>query len=104
MQKVTRGDVVAVLITRGYGSGWSTSNKEHPEILFDPATIAWVEGGKKGKGALSADLKARFKGIWLGGLDNLTVAWVPAGVPFEIAEYDGTESIRYRDQINWRIA
>jgi hypothetical protein len=104
VDKVVRDNMVAVLHTNRHGAGWSTWNRDHPSLVFDPATVAWVEAGMKGKTAYVHSLRSRFKGILVLGLDNLAVTWVPVGAAFEVVEYDGIETIRFRDQIEWKVA
>ena len=43
MYKVIRNAKIAVLVSPGYGAGWYSWNKSHPECLFDPEVVAWVE-------------------------------------------------------------
>ena len=50
-ERVVRDGRVAVLVSPGFGAGWSTwADRELRErLLFDPEVVAWVEGGKVDK-------------------------------------------------------
>jgi hypothetical protein len=97
---VKRNGKVAVLISRGFGAGWSTWNPEHPEMLYDPDVVALLEAQPQ----LSSDAKeaavsallndlARYPGAYFGGADGLYIHWIPSGARFKIDEYDGSESL-----------
>lgn len=105
MEKVVRDGKVAVLISPGFGAGWSTwSGKEESQILlFEPDVVAWVEGGKKGE---FPNLKEKYPGgdFYHGGVDELEIVWVPVGTKFRINEYDGSESIVVESDDYWIIA
>ncbi len=95
MDKVIRNGEVAVLYSPGFGAGWYTWNTEHPGILYDWRVVAWVEDGWPAArlSTLKADLEETYPGIYLGGLDNLRIRWVPVGTRFYIHEYDGSERV-----------
>jgi hypothetical protein len=38
------------------------------------------------------------------GSCDLEVAWVPTGTEFVIDEYDGAETITFKDKVTWVIA
>lgn len=109
MQKVTKVEngvtMVAVLYSPEYGSGWYTWNREHPEILYDPRVVEWVLNGKTNTDEIQDYLQTTYDDIYIGGnLDYLEIEWMPVGTMFDINEYDGFESIRYRDEIAWHVA
>ena len=100
MEKVIRDGHVAVIISSGYGAGWSTWNPgPNREILaFHPKLVEWVESEQPIVVAISTILKEilgekEAEEIYLGGVDQLSVIWVPHGTKFEIEEYDGSEYI-----------
>ena len=88
MEKVVRDGKVAVLYSPGYGAGWSSWNSK--EMLFDPETVLWVEGGKIG----DCPYGKKHPDVYMGGAENLKIEWLPEGTAFEIIEYDGHESVR----------
>lgn len=80
---------VGVLISRGFGSGWSGwSGHVDP---FDPYMIkAFYEGRQ----SLLAEADIRYPDAYKGGLDDgVTVEWLTKGTKFFIDEYDGAEVI-----------
>jgi len=95
MDKVIRGGEVAVLYSVGYGTGWYTYDRCHPGLLYDWRVVAWVEDGKPDsrRSLLKADLEDTYPGIYLGGIDDLEIRWVPVGTRFYIHEYDGSERV-----------
>lgn len=103
MTKVVRDGRVAVLYSPGYGAGWYTWNPDHPECLFDPDTVAWVEGGKTGD---LPDFDAKYGDAYFyaGGAKDLMIKWIPEGTQFRIAEYDGSESVILASEEEWITA
>ena len=99
MNKLIRDGKVAVLYSPRYGGGWSTWNPRHPGILFDPAIVDFVE--KEQSEELQVYVTLKYPGIYDGGMDGLQVQWIPEGVFFRVNEYDGSESIEIRDEVNW---
>ena len=100
MEKVIRDGQVAVLISTGYGAGWSTwhwgDNKE--TLIFHPKLVEWVESEQPTVVAISTILKEilgekEAEEIYLGGVEDLTIEWLPEGTKFRIEEYDGKEHI-----------
>lgn len=105
--KVIRDGKVAVLVSPGFGAGWSTwASDEFKEwARFSPAVVAWVEGGKAEdidelvKRELGEDTY-----FYTGGADDLEIEWLPVGAQFRISEYDGSESLETAGAVNWSIA
>jgi hypothetical protein len=102
MNKLVRDGQVAVLYSPGYGAGWFTWNTERPEILFDPALVELVEQEKWEE--LQAFVVLKYPGIYSGGLKDLQIEWMPVGTQFQVHEYDGSESIKQRDGVDWITA
>jgi len=90
-KKLERDGAVAVLISPGFGAGWSTWNSE-PASAFDPEMAEAVLAGDNAKAEIIA--KQKYPNAYTGGVANLTVEWVTKGDRFEIHEYDGSESLR----------
>lgn len=102
MEKVIRDGRVAVLISRGFGAGWSTWNPEHPQCAFDPEVVAWVESDRAGE---FPDIKAKYDSyFYTGGADDLVIEWVPVGSRFQITEYDGSEDLVLESDMEWLVA
>jgi hypothetical protein len=97
MNKVVRNGKVAVLYSPGYGAGWFTWNHQHIECLFHPTLVEMVEAGRANE--ITKDLVHDLLGLssddsfFIGGAEQLTIAWLPVGTKFEVREYDGFESI-----------
>ena len=85
MNKVVREGLVAVIVSEGYGAGWSTWNKA--EDAFEPEVVRWIEGGKVGEPLKEGDDR------YAGGLEEARIVWLPVGTLFRIDEYDGSESL-----------
>lgn len=102
IHKLSQDGNVAVLYSPGFGAGWSTWNREYPQLVFDPAIVRYVEKGDKEK--LAEYMALKYPDAYTGGMDDLTVAWIPEGTAFRIDEYDGSESIEIMTEVNWLIA
>jgi len=102
MNKLNEDGKVAVLYSPGFGAGWYTWNYECPEILFDPAIVKFVEKEKWDELATYVALK--YPDIYTGGMKDLEVEWMPVGTEFKINEYDGAESIEYKESDHWMVA
>jgi len=99
VNKLIRDGKVAVIYSPKYGGGWSTWNPRHPEILFDPAIVDFVEKEKWEE--LQVYVTLRYPDVYVGGMEGLTIEWIPEGVFFRINEYDGSETIETRNEIRW---
>jgi hypothetical protein len=97
--RYVRDGKVAVLVSPGFGAGWSTwcygdDPQERAWLLFAPELVEAVLDGDTGKAAELAE--AHFDGdFYTGGASDLQVYWVDPGVPFLVDEYDGSESLRF---------
>ena len=108
MDKVIRDGKVAVLVSPGFGAGWSTwaySGEEDNRdfMLFDSTLVTMVERGDSVE-AIEAYVTAKHPDTYCGGAGDLKVQWLPVGTAFRIHEYDGAESVEIRDDIDWIIA
>ena len=104
--KYIKDGKVAVLVSHGFGAGWSTwACDPDPDVrdgmMFDAVLVAHM---------LAGDCDAAFQyasdkyGACAGGIEDLTVYWVPQGEQFEITEYDGAESLRIISQCKFHTA
>lgn len=87
--KVQRDGKVAVIVSPGFGAGWSTWADDAELAVFAPDVVAWIEAGKP---AIDED-DAFGRYGYLGGLGSAEVQWIPMGARFHIDEYDGSESL-----------
>jgi hypothetical protein len=102
MNKLSEDGKVAVLYSPGFGAGWYTWNYDYPEILFDPAIVKFVE--KNQFDELTTYVTLKYPDIYTGGMEDLKVEWIPEGTMFKVNEYDGSESIEYKENDNWLVA
>lgn len=96
-----------VLISPGYGAGWSTWND--PRMAFDKRLIKAFESGISKEGMAELCLECGYDDgygckPYMGGFNNLKVAEVPQGSVFKICEYDGSESIEILNLDEWLYA
>lgn len=92
MEKIEKDGKVAVLISPGFGAGWSTWAPNYKEILCMDADI--VQAVLDGDIAKAVEIAKRKCGNFFdGGAEHLKVVWVPKGKKFEIEEYDGYERL-----------
>jgi hypothetical protein len=101
--RVIRDGQVAVVYSPGFGAGWSTwaHGEQTNELVFDPMIVDCVE--TKDFAKLATYMAVRYPDMYTGGMEDLTVAWLPEGTAFRIHEYDGSESIEVREELNWII-
>lgn len=101
MEKVIKDGKVAVLISPGFGAGWSTwADAEHKKtMLFDPDMVNALLAGDRDLVAKLAEEKC--SDVYIGGLRDLEVVWIEQGSPFTVEEYDGHESIRTSDDLSF---
>ena len=92
MNKLEKDGKVAVMISPGFGAGWSTWSSEFRDtLLFDAEIAQAVIDGDKAKAAQLAMEKC--PGFYAGGAGGLMVEWIDKGSVFEVEEYDGSESL-----------
>lgn len=97
-EKVVEDGKVAVLISPGFGAGWSTWAHEDGAsdfVLFDRRVI---EARKRNAGPeeVKALLEELIGGApCMSGWSDVEIRWVPQGQPFYVNDYDGNETLRY---------
>ena len=96
MNKLIRDNKVAVLYSPDFGAGWFTWNYQYPEILFDPFIVQMVEDNTDSK-TIELYCEEKYPKGFFGGAEDLIIKWVDIGRQFRIDEYDGNESIIFRD-------
>ncbi len=101
-EKLIRDGKVAVLISPGFGAGWSTWGSGLAEmLLFDREIVEAVLAEDRKLAAEIAKRKAGDEYLYTGGADDLEVEWLPVGTAFEVDEYDGSESLRTVADLCW---
>lgn len=106
---------VAVLVSSGYGAGWSTWNRNYEEhLLFHPELVKLklnepemdnCEGCKQKR--LESTLLSVLgpeANIYCGGWGDIYVEWVDQGEEFIVDENDGYESLFIKSDTNWIVA
>lgn len=92
--RIVRDGMVAVLVSPGYGAGWSTWGlaADRERMLFCPRLVRALESG-----APEADLaiiaREEFPEAYLAGIRQVVVEWVREGKPIRVVEYDGAEHV-----------
>jgi len=98
---------VAVLVSPGFGAGWSTWNQEFSELfLFHKKLVELVLRGNVSEEILCQAVSELTEGeyIYTGGAEDLEVEWIPEGAKFWMHEYDGSESMRQLENFVWATA
>jgi hypothetical protein len=105
IKKLERDGKIAVLVSPGYGAGWSTwsSGKTAELLTFDADIVQAVLDGDKVKAAKIAEEKVDGY-VCVLGADDLVVEWVDKGEQFEIRNYDGAESLHIISRSNYFTA
>jgi hypothetical protein len=105
--RLIRDGKVAVIYSPGFGAGWSTWNIEYTEygqeLIFDPG-LADLLINRKSQDQIEAYVALKWNGVYTGGLEQAVVEWVPIGTEFKITEYDGSESLQFRNSDEWITA
>lgn len=96
-----------VLISPGFGAGWSTWND--PRMAFDKVLIEAVERGISARDMELLCVKRGYtdefgNAPYMSGFETLVVKEVPSGSIFQIKEYDGNEYIEYFEEEDWYIS
>jgi hypothetical protein len=107
MDKVIRDGKVAVLVSCGFGAGWSTWGGEqyHETLLFHPKIVEMVEEGREREITDEwMEKELGLEDVYTGGTDGLEIEWVPLGTRFYIDEYDGNETLITFDDMTWITA
>ena len=110
--KYIKDGKVAVLVSHGFGAGWSTwAYDNDPDVrdgmVFDAVLVAHILAGDRDAAVQYAQEKYYALHVLhahIGGIEELTVHWVPQGEQFEITEYDGAESLRIISECKFHTA
>lgn len=104
MDKLIRDGQVAILYSAGFGAGWYSWHGVE-ELLYDPKIVKMLEDGSDDDAIMEyLDNKYNANEYYFGGVDGLTIHWLPVGTKFYIDEYDGAESVCTEDSIDWKVA
>lgn len=86
---------VAVLISPGFGAGWSTwaDSSIEEAVLFDSRLVDAVLAKMPADQFVDLCESLGYDN-YKGGAEDLVVEWIDAGTRFTVEEYDGSESLR----------
>ena len=98
------GKLIGIIVSPGYGAGWSTYGK--PEMALDQELADAIDRSASYDEILHIAEK-NWPGEYYGGLaDCIEVEYVEEGTPFRIDEYDGNETLilsnDFAPAIPWR--
>jgi len=99
VQKYIKDNKVAVIISPCYGGGWYSWNQGITDILFDCQLVQCILENDE-KNFLSI-LKEKYPSIFNTGFEELSIEWVELDKSFHIHEYDGYETIMYKEDYEW---
>jgi len=100
MKMFKKDGKTAVLVSPGFGAGFSTWNKPEMAVDFD-LVEAFLSGDKT---RFAYILVEKYNNFYDGGVEDLEVQWVDEGKKFRVEEYDGNESLEVFDEEVWFTA
>jgi hypothetical protein len=103
MDKVIRNNMVAVVLSGGYGAGWFSWHGIE-ELLYDPVIVDMIIEKKDPEEMLKYCHDKYGDDEYFGGVDGLRIEWIPEGGEFIVYEYDGDETLWLKDEIKWMTA
>ena len=101
-EKYIKDNKVAILVSPGYGAGWSTW--EGKELAYDRRIVEKFLEGASATEMQDFIVSLGYGKPYMGGYKQLIVKWVPVGTKFVLEEYDGSECISTIDDFNWITA
>jgi hypothetical protein len=103
MNKAIRDGKVAVIFSPGYGAGWYTWHGKQ-ELLYDCVVVEMIEN-RVGPQLIVDYCELTYGSAnHYGGAEQLAVVWLDEGTQFIISEYDGSETVQYKDDVRWLTA
>lgn len=90
---------VAVLISPGFGAGWSSWESTHQDALLFDSRLVDAVLQKMPVDEFVAYCERLGYDHYMGGAADLEVVWLDPGTRFMVDEYDGSESIRTFDDL-----
>ena len=91
-------EMVKVLVSKGFGAGWSTWFYGEPEdkqkLAQDPQLVKMIEDGES-----EEDVEKYINDMlgneyfYMGGFHDLVIEEVEKGTAYRITEYDGSETL-----------
>ena len=94
---------LGVLISPGFGAGWSTWNDA--EIAYDKRIVEyWLNESPSSDEMANFVESLGYRKPYMGGYGSLRIKYIPRGDMFCIHEYDGAESIETPETMCMMIA
>lgn len=102
--KVIRNGNVAILISSGFGAGWSTWAEADLQemLLFDKKFVEAAEAGVKDIEPVIKEIFGNDVYVYDGGWKTIKVKWLPIGTAFFVDEYDGSERLRIASDLTFK--
>ena len=101
MKMFKKDGKTAVLVSPGFGAGFSTWNEPEMAVDFD-LVEAFLSGDMNRFEYIVVEKYG--ENMYLGGMKDLMVVWVDEGKKFRIDEYDGNERVEILEDTNWFTA
>ena len=101
MKMFKKDGKTAVLVSPGFGAGFSTWNKPEMAVDFD-LVEAFLSGDMNRFEYIVVEKYG--ENMYLGGMENLMVVWVDEGKKFRVDEYDGNERVEILEDADWFTA
>lgn len=96
---------VGVIVSGGFGAGWSTWNREIGTFLIMDKTLVEMCLSERSSSEVGLYLEGiGVEDFYLGGWGDCSVYFLDKGTHFIIDEYDGSESIQVMNETNWSVA
>lgn len=102
MNKLEKDGKVAVIVSPGFGAGWSTWAQGYAEGMCMDADIAEAVLAEDYQRAYEI-AESKYPGAYTNQQD-LEIHWVTKGEAFEITEYDGFESLQVISERRYMVA
>lgn len=89
---------VAILYSPGFGAGWYTWNSIYPGLVFDKRIVEKVLQDHREEITENWLKSIGYDNVYVGGFaGDLEVIFLTPGTKFRIDEYDGSESVIWKN-------
>ena len=98
---------VEVLVSKGYGAGWSTWND--PQLAYDKRVVKLFKqygpniNSRQADEIINAIHAMGYDKPYMGGWKNIQIEVVPCAKFWRINEYDGAETIEILNTSKWHL-
>ena len=84
---------VGIIVSPGFGAGWSTFNREYQDFLAMDKTLVQMCLSNADEEQVEKYLETKIEGCYTDGWYNCIVVYLPEDTPFYIDEHDGSERL-----------